>query len=144
MKVYEAIAAALAAEGDGPVFGLMGDGNLALWGSLARLGKRTIYSARHEAAAVAMADGYFRATDGLGVCTVTCGPGLTQTGTSLVAAQRNQSSIIVLAGEIPAGAKNKLQSMDQRRFVEACGARFHTVTSSGSVTEEIAEAFYAA
>lgn len=144
MKVYEAIAAAVAAEEGGPLFGLMGDGNLAFWGAYSRLGGTTIHSARNEAGAVAMADGYFRATGDIGVCTVTCGPGLTQTGTSLIAAQRNRSSIVVLTGEISAGAKNKLQTMDQRRFAEACGARVHSITSSGNAAEEIAEAFYAA
>jgi thiamine pyrophosphate-dependent acetolactate synthase large subunit-like protein len=34
--------------------------------------------------------------------------------------------------------------MDQRRFVEASYARFHTVTSLDNMAEEIAEAFYAA
>ena len=34
--------------------------------------------------------------------------------------------------------------MDQRRFVEACSARFFTVTSLDNMAEEIAEAFYAA
>ena len=36
MKVYEAIAQALLAEHDGPIFGLMGDGNMSLWGALGR------------------------------------------------------------------------------------------------------------
>ena len=44
----------------------------------------------------------------------------------------------------PAGDKNKTQSMDQRRFVEASYARFHTITSTDNMAEEIAEAFYAA
>ena len=34
--------------------------------------------------------------------------------------------------------------MDQRRFVEASSARFHTITSIDNMAEEIAEAFYAA
>ncbi len=144
MRVYEAIAAAIADEGRGPVFGLMGDGNLAFWGAFAQAGRAVIYSARHEAAAVAMADGYHRASAEVGVATVTCGPGLTQTGTSLVVAQRNRSSIVVFTGEIAAGAKNKLQVMDQRRFAESCGALFHSVTSSSNAPEEVAEAFYAA
>ena len=62
MKVYEAIAETLVAEGCNELFGLMGDGNMSLWGAL---GKRTdvkFTSARHEAAAVSMADGYSRTT----------------------------------------------------------------------------------
>ena len=143
-KCYEGIAAAIAEETGAPMFGVMGDGNMSLWAAIAALGRNAIYSARHEAGAVAMADGYFRATGELGLATVTCGPGLTQVGTSLMAAARNRSKIVVVTGEIPAGAKNKLQVMDQRRFIEACEARFVTVTSVDNAPDEIAEAFFLA
>jgi thiamine pyrophosphate-dependent acetolactate synthase large subunit-like protein len=144
MKVYEAIAQALLAEHDGPIFGLMGDGNMSLWGALGREPRAKLLSSRNEAGAVAMADGYFRATGRLGVATVTCGPGLTQVGTSLMAAVRNRSAMVLVIGEIPPGDKNKLQSMDQRRFVEACSTRYHSITKPDNVGEEIAEAFYTA
>ena len=144
MKVYEAIAQALLAEHDGPIFGLMGDGNMSLWGALGRTVPEKLLSSRNEAGAVAMADGYFRATGKLGVATVTCGPGLTQVGTSLMAAVRNRTAMVLVIGEIPPGEKNKLQSMDQRRFVEACSTRYHTITKPDNVGEEIAEAFYTA
>lgn len=58
MKVYEAIAQALLAEHDGPIFGLMGDGNMSLWGALGRDPRAVMQSSRNEAGAVAMADGY--------------------------------------------------------------------------------------
>ena len=144
MKIHEAVASALVAEGVGSIFGLMGDGNISLWGAMGRQGKIDIYSARNEAGAVAMADGYFRGTGRLGVATITCGPGLTQAGTSLMAAARNRSSIVVIVGEIPPGDKNGLQMMDQRRFAEACSARYVTMTKPDNVAEEVAEAFYAA
>jgi acetolactate synthase-1/2/3 large subunit len=144
MKVYEAIAETLVAEGCNELFGLMGDGNMSLWGALGTRGDVKITSARHEAAAVSMADGYSRTTGKVGVAMVTCGPGLTQIGTSVMIAVRNKSQLVVVVGEIPQGAKNKTQTMDQRRFSEACGARFHTITSADNMGEEIAEAFYAA
>jgi thiamine pyrophosphate-dependent acetolactate synthase large subunit-like protein len=144
MKVYEAIAQALLAEHDGPVFGLMGDGNMSLWGALGREPRANMQSARNEAGAVAMADGYFRASGKLGIATVTCGPGLTQIGTSLMAAARNRSAIMVVTGEMPQGSKSKLQSMDQRRFVEACSTRFYSISKPDNIAEEIAEAFYVA
>jgi acetolactate synthase I/II/III large subunit len=144
MKVYEAIAAALANEEIGTIFGLMGDGNLSLWAALARDGRVPIVSARHEAAAVAMADGFARVTGRAGVAMVTCGPGLTQVGTSLVIAARNRTPLVLIAGEIPRSAKNRMQLMDQRRFAEACEARYCTITSPDDLAEEIAEAFYAA
>jgi acetolactate synthase I/II/III large subunit len=144
MKAYEAIAQSLIAEGVTDFFGLMGDGNMWLWGALCRNASVKAYSARHESMAVSMADGYARTTGKVGVAMVTCGPGLTQCGTSLIAAYRGRTPVVLIAGEIQQGAKNKTQSMDQRRFVEASYGRFHTVTSLDNMAEEIAEAFYAA
>ncbi len=144
MKVYEAIAESLVAEGVTDFFGLMGDGNMWLWGVLCRNPSIKAYSARHESMAVSMADGYARTTGRVGVAMVTCGPGLTQCGTSLIAAQRGKTPVVLIAGEIMQGAKNRTQTMDQRRFAEASSARFHTISNVDNMAEEIAEAFYAA
>jgi thiamine pyrophosphate-dependent acetolactate synthase large subunit-like protein len=144
MKVYEAIASALVAEGCQAAFGLIGDGNLSLWSALNATGKVAIYSARHEAGAVAMADGYHRGSGRLGLAIITCGPGLTQIGTSLAAAVRNRSSVVLATGDVPVGDKNNIQKMDQRRFAEACGAIFVPVTSTGNLAREVADACYAA
>ena len=143
MKAYEAIAQSLRAEGVTDFFGLMGDGNMWLWGALSRDPAVKPYNARHESMAVSMADGYARATGKVGLCMVTCGPGLTQCGTSLIAAYRGKTPVVLIAGQIAEGAKNKTQSMDQKRFVEASYARWFTVTSLDNMAEEIAEAFYA-
>ena len=48
MKVYEAIAQSLIAEGVTDFFGLMGDGNMWLWGALCRNPSVKPYNARHE------------------------------------------------------------------------------------------------
>ncbi len=144
MKVFEAAADALAMEGVETIFGLMGDGNMSLWSTIVARGSATIYSGRNEAGVIAMADGYFRATGDVGVATVTCGPGLTQIGTSLMAAARNRSALVVVTGEIPPHAINKLQSMDQRRFVELCCTRYLSVTGGPGLAREIAQAFYIA
>ncbi len=144
MKVYEAIALSLIAEGVTDFFGLMGDGNMWLWGALCQNPSVKPYNARHESMAVSMADGYSRTTGKIGVAMVTCGPGLTQCGTSLIAAYRGKTPLLLIVGEIEAGAKNSTQTMDQRRFAEASSARFFTVTSIDNMAEEIAEAFYAA
>jgi thiamine pyrophosphate-dependent acetolactate synthase large subunit-like protein len=144
MKLFEAMASAIADEGTTDVFGLMGDGNINFWGALAQQGRTKIYSARNEAGAVAMADGYFRATGKTGFATITCGPGLTQVGTSLVAAARNRSAMVVLIGQIPAGDRYNLQVFDQRRFVEACEAHYVPIRKLDFAADDIAEAFYAA
>jgi glyoxylate carboligase len=62
MKLYKAVAAGLIAEGVDKMFGLMGDGNIHVWATLVKHGRVEIVSSGHEQAAVAMADGYARAT----------------------------------------------------------------------------------
>ena len=118
MKVYEAIAQSLIAEGVTDFFGLMGDGNMWLWGALCRNPSVKPYNARHESMAVSMADGYTRTTGKIGVAMVTCGPGLTQCGTSLIAAYRGKTPVVVIAGEIEAGRKTV-----RRRWISAVSSR---------------------
>lgn len=142
MKVYEALAQALHVEGCQTLFGVMGEANMSLWAALAREGKIDIVSARHEAGAVAMADGYSRATGKIGLATVTSGPGLTQVGTSLVVAARNRSPLVLVTGE--ARSKNSLQWLEQGKFVEGCGVRYHYIGRADRLAEEVAEVFYAA
>ena len=67
MKVYEAVTVGLVAEGCKTLFGLMGDGNMSLWGALGRQGKIDIVSSFNEAGAVSMADGYSRTTGQVGL-----------------------------------------------------------------------------
>src|SRR5689334_14615574 len=118
MKVSEAIARAVKAEiGDTPVFALIGDANLRLVGSLDRDAQAKLCFARDEGAAVAMADGYAQARNALGVASVTSGPGLTHAATSLLAASRMRTPLIVLAGDTPMQRPIGLQAMmniDQR------------------------------
>lgn len=141
MKVYEALADALAREGTTQLFGLMGDANMSLWSVLARDGPVEILAARNEAGAVAMADGYFRGSGNPGVATVTCGPGLTQIGTSLMAAARNRSALVIVTGEWPGHSPNQLQVMDQRRFVESCETAYVSVNRAETLARDVAQAF---
>jgi thiamine pyrophosphate-dependent acetolactate synthase large subunit-like protein len=141
LKVHQALAEAVRAEGVDTMFGLMGDANMALWSEIQLRGIAQIHSARNEAGAVAMADGYFRATGQPGVATVTCGPGLTQIGTSLVAAARNRSALVLLTGEWPAESPNDLQCFDQRRFIESCEAGYVEATDGVHLPRQIASAF---
>src|ERR1700691_832184 len=126
MKASEAVARALAAEGDAPVFSLMGDGTMNLIVQIAALGS-PIVTVRHEAAAVAMADGWARSTGGVGVAAVTCGPGLTQTGTSLVAASRTRTPLVLLTGGMHSRPSPRGQELDQRPFAQACECLFQAV-----------------
>jgi acetolactate synthase I/II/III large subunit len=140
VKAYEALAEAFRAEGTDAVFTLMGDATMHWIVAMTARGARLV-SARHEAAAVAMADGWSRATGGVGVAAVTCGPGLTQIGTPLMVASRARTPLVVLAGDTPVASSWHPQDMDQRRFVEACGAGFQPVRSAATAADDARAAF---
>jgi thiamine pyrophosphate-dependent acetolactate synthase large subunit-like protein len=116
------LARAIAAIGCRHVFALMGDGNMGLVIACDETGLE-IVEVRHEAAALAMAEGYCWSTGPIGVCTVTHGPGLTQLATPLVVAARNRSSVLVIAGEVPERYSGA-QRFGQEGFVLACEAEY--------------------
>jgi hypothetical protein len=84
IKVHEAIAGAVSRLGVDAVFGLIGSGNFGLVDHMTRHCGVSFHASRHEAGAVAMADGYARVSGRLGVCTVHQGPGVTNTLTVLL------------------------------------------------------------
>jgi thiamine pyrophosphate-dependent acetolactate synthase large subunit-like protein len=100
MRVYEAIGETLKKLEVRATFGLMGDGNLRFMTHLAEELGMPYYAARHEGGAVAMADGYARVTGQVGVCSVTQGPGVTNTLTALTEA-RKAGTPMLLSRVIP-------------------------------------------
>ena len=76
MRVSEAIGRTLAERGVEVCFGLAGSGNFAVLNALHSAGVG-FYSSRHECGAVAMADGYARASGKIAVASVHQGPGFT-------------------------------------------------------------------
>ena len=96
-KGFERIADALAESGVECIFGVLGDDTGPLIVATSERGIRYIF-ARHENQAVAMADGYSRATGRTGVVTVTGGPGLSNAITALNSAHRGKSRVCVLVG----------------------------------------------
>jgi len=142
LKAFEAVGRCLAAEGCQTIFGLIGDGNMHLWAALLPLGTPRLYSVRHEAAAVTMADGYAQETGRVGVATVTCGPGLTHVATPLVAAGRAQTPLVLITGEVAQTDRHNPQRLNQRRFVEACEAHFLSPTSPDDVPQVMHAAFF--
>ena len=98
MKAFEAVAAAVAAEGAEYVFGVMGDANQELIVELCEKHGLKFVHAHHEGSAVGMADGYARFSGKIGLAAVTQGPGYTNATTSLVSARIHRSPVLLLAG----------------------------------------------
>src|SRR3954454_11997665 len=100
-KLQDVLAKAFAAEGCEVLFTLMGDANMYWSEAMSRLPGMKVFHARHEHCAVAMADGYARATGKVGVASTTCGPGFTQIMTALSIAARASVPLVVFAGDSP-------------------------------------------
>jgi thiamine pyrophosphate-dependent acetolactate synthase large subunit-like protein len=143
MKVYEGLARAFVAEGTTSVFGMMGDGNMYWMEALHDLGVQLL-EVRHEGAGLGMADGWARVTYAPGVCTATCGPGVTQLATALVTAARAQSGLVAFVGESPTDDEEYIQRFDQSRFAEACEAGFVRALSPDTAYDAVRKAFYLA
>jgi thiamine pyrophosphate-dependent acetolactate synthase large subunit-like protein len=119
--VAEAVGRALAGHGVRRVFGLIGSGNFVVTNALVGSGADFV-AARHEGAAVTMADAYARVTGEVGVCSVHQGPGLTNTMTGLTEAAKARTPLLLLAGDTAAAAFRSNFRIDQASMVTAVGA----------------------
>jgi acetolactate synthase-1/2/3 large subunit len=100
MTGADAIAGALRSAGVRIAFGLPGVHNLALWPAFERAGIRLV-GCRHEQGCAYAADGYARATGGIGVALVTTGPGAANTVGAVGEAWASHSPVLVIATDIP-------------------------------------------
>jgi acetolactate synthase I/II/III large subunit len=93
----------LVAEGVTAVFGIPGGAVVWLMLELRKQKAPEIkfVVCRHESGAAYMADGYARATGGLGVVLTTSGPGATNAVTAAMNAQASNVSLLVVTGEVP-------------------------------------------
>ena len=136
MKVGEAIAATLVAEGVDTVFSLLGDANMEVLVALGGHGVR-IVECRHEAAAMAMADGYARASGRLGLCAVTAGPALAHTFTPLTSAVRIGSPVVVLTGPRARDDPAERQNLDHQGLARLTGAGYLAISNPDTVVERV-------
>jgi len=135
---------ALAAEGVDTLFGLIGEGNAHL---LDRINDHPVAFryARHEQAAVTMADAYARVTGEVGVCTLTHGPGVTNGATGLAAADRDGIPLVVLVGDTAqAGRETSLQYLDHGTLTGPISGYQTRAESVETLPETLTRAFDAA
>lgn len=139
---YRVLAEAFVKEGVDTIFVLTGDGNMYWEAAFAEApGTRSIH-VRHEHCACAMASAYSRITNTVGVASVTCGPGLSQTMTALATAAQSRIPLVVFAGESPMHTGFYNQAIDQAPMVTSTGARYMAVHSLKRMQQSVAEAFH--
>jgi acetolactate synthase-1/2/3 large subunit len=103
----EAVVAALEALGVSHVFGIVSVHNLPIVDAIARSSAVTMVEVRHEQGAVHAADGYARATGGLGVALASTGPGTANAMGGLFEAQFASSRVLLLTGQTETSSYGK-------------------------------------
>src|ERR671921_2781891 len=121
MRVSEAIGRTLAGRGVGVCSGLAGRGTFALPNALHSAGVG-FSPPRHECGAVAMADGYARASGKIAVASVHQGPGFTNTITGLTEAAKCRTPLLVLAADMPPSTLWSNFKIEQGILAETVGA----------------------
>jgi acetolactate synthase-1/2/3 large subunit len=144
MKVDEVVANAFVKEGTTDVFGLLGDSQMKWWAAMADSPGVRMIDVRDEGAALAMADGWARATGKVGVCSVTHGPGVSRLATSLITAARYRVPIVVHCGTTGLNTGNAMQYLDQGPLVTATGAGYIEVQRPDYAENAVRLAFYRA
>lgn len=121
MNGHDVLIRILHAERVETVFGLVSEDTLHLAATLDReWGDRIhLVDTRHEQGAMAMADGYARARDGIGVCLVGRGPAIAQTGNAMVTARKKGSDLLVVVPETPLSADHDIKSFDQESYLRS-------------------------
>ena len=106
----EAMCEALLDEGVEYLFGYPGGAIMPFYHALPDYPLKHILT-RHEQAAAHAADGYARATGGVGVCVATSGPGATNLVTGLATAQMDSVPLVAITGQVgrPAMGKDSFQ-----------------------------------
>jgi len=99
MAGTKAFVKSLELEGVKHVFGLPGGVVIPLCDEILNGDFRFIL-ARHEQGAAHMADGYARATGGVGVCLATSGPGATNLVTGVATANIDSSAVVAFTGQV--------------------------------------------
>src|SRR5471032_1091073 len=98
---------------------------------------------RHEQGATHMADGYARATGGVGVAVATSGPGATNMVTGIATAMMDSSPIVCITGQVGSGVigTDAFQEVDITGITLPITKHNYLVTRADEVAQTIREAF---
>ena len=133
-------------EGVQVVFGIPGGTIMPLYDAMHRIASFKNILTKHEQGAVHAADGYARASGGVGVCLVTSGPGATNTVTGIAAAYTDSIPLVVLTGQVPTQliGNDAFQEVDIVGITRPCTKHNYLVTRIEDIARIIKEAFHIA
>ncbi len=102
-----AVVETLHSEGVTTVFGIPGVDTLGVYDAFLDRPELNAINVRHEQSAVFMADGYARASGGIGVALTSGGPGALNTVTAMATAYNDSSAVLHVVNENPAHVRRK-------------------------------------
>jgi len=133
-------------EGVEVIFGYPGGAVLPLYDTLPKYPQLRHILVRHEQGAAHAADGYARATDKVGVCLATSGPGATNLVTGIANAYLDSSSVVAITGQVarPFIGKDAFQEIDITGITLPITKHNYLVLDVGSLAKTVKEAFHLA
>ncbi len=132
-------------EGVTTIFGYPGGVVIDIFDELAKSDIRHVL-VRHEQGAVHAADGYARASGGVGVCLVTSGPGATNTVTGIASAYMDSIPVVVFTGQVPVSliGNDAFQEVDIVGITRPCTKHNFLVKRTEDLAETVKKAFHIA
>ncbi|MBU4504611.1 MAG: biosynthetic-type acetolactate synthase large subunit [Proteobacteria bacterium] len=132
-------------EGVKTIFGFPGGAVIDIYDELAKTDIHHVL-VRHEQGAVHAADGYARASGGVGVVLVTSGPGATNTVTGIASAYMDSIPIVIFTGQVPTQliGNDAFQEVDIVGITRPCTKHNYLVKDTKDLARIIKEAFYIA
>lgn len=142
LRGAQLLAKALKAEGVDILFGYPGGANLEIFDVLAQFDIQCIRT-EHEQGAVHAAQGYARATNSVGVCLATSGPGATNLVTGIADANSDSTPIVAITGNVPSHllGKNAFQEVDIVSVTKPITKKNYLVKKVTEIPATVREAF---
>jgi acetolactate synthase-1/2/3 large subunit len=142
----EIVVRCLQEEGVEYVFGYPGGAVLFIYDELFKQDKVKHVLVRHEQGAAHAADGYSRASQKVGVCLVTSGPGVTNAVTGIATAYMDSIPMVILTGQVPTHAigQDAFQECDTVGITRPCVKHNFLVKDVRELAVTIKKAFYLA
>ncbi len=142
LRGAQLLAKALQAEGVDVLFGYPGGANLEIFDVLVQFGIQCVRT-EHEQGAVHAAQGYARATNKVGVCLATSGPGATNLVTGIADANSDSTAIVAITGNVPSHllGRNAFQEVDIVAITKPITKKNYLVEKVTEIPEVVREAF---
>jgi len=136
----------LVREGVEVLFGILGGAILPLYDAFPQYPRLRHILVRHEQGAAHAADGYARATQKVGVCVATSGPGAANLVTGITNAYMDSSPVVAITGQVarPFIGKDAFQEADITGITLPITKHNYLISSAAEIAEVVKEAFYIA